>query len=172
MGQKKNLLISSAKSNFYFINPTELYCTNFLIEVTFQKCRKLFNGNQPFAYIQDYSRSKRFLHAIRLQGSDFQGQSEIVDLNLSREQPYYKYNKCYLTLRKVRCIFPMVVVSILLHAEFGLNDHRESVPHFRILLLLDFLTFFLFGFKDSFRRRYNNFTKKKNIFDWFRIFKS
>jgi len=35
MGQKKNLLISSAKSNFYFINPTELYCTNFLIEVTF-----------------------------------------------------------------------------------------------------------------------------------------
>jgi len=27
---------------------------------------------------------------------------------------------------KVGCIFPMVVISILLHAEFGPNDHREE----------------------------------------------
>ena len=26
--------------------------------------------------------------------------------------------------------FPMVVVSILPHAEFGPNDHREDAPHF------------------------------------------
>ena len=28
--------------------------------------------------------------------------------------------------RKVVCVFPMVVVSILHHAEFGPNDHRED----------------------------------------------
>ena len=34
------------------------------------------------------------------------------------------------TLRnKVGC-FPMVVVSILPHAEFGPNDHWEDAPHF------------------------------------------
>ena len=32
---------------------------------------------------------------------------------------------------KVGCVFPMVVVSILPHAEFGQNDHREHTPHFR-----------------------------------------
>ena len=31
---------------------------------------------------------------------------------------------------KVRCVFPMVIVSILPHAEFGSNDHREDAPHF------------------------------------------
>ena len=31
---------------------------------------------------------------------------------------------------KVGCVFPMVVVSILPHAEFGQNDHREDAPHF------------------------------------------
>ena len=31
---------------------------------------------------------------------------------------------------KVGCVFPMVVVSILPHAEFGPNDHREDAPHF------------------------------------------
>jgi len=30
----------------------------------------------------------------------------------------------------VGCVFPMVVVTLLLHAEFGLNDHREEAPHF------------------------------------------
>ena len=30
---------------------------------------------------------------------------------------------------KVGCVFPMVVVTLLLHAEFGLNDHREKAPH-------------------------------------------
>ena len=25
----------------------------------------------------------------------------------------------------------MVVVTLLFHAEFGLNDHREDAPHFR-----------------------------------------
>ena len=31
---------------------------------------------------------------------------------------------------KVGCAFAMVVVSILLHAEFGRNGHWEDVPHF------------------------------------------
>ena len=31
---------------------------------------------------------------------------------------------------KVGCVVPIVVVSILLHAEFGRNDHPEDAPHF------------------------------------------
>ena len=31
---------------------------------------------------------------------------------------------------KVGCVFPMVVVSILPHAEFGPNDHRKDALHF------------------------------------------
>ena len=31
---------------------------------------------------------------------------------------------------KVGCVFPLVVVSILPHADFGRNDHREDAPHF------------------------------------------
>ena len=30
----------------------------------------------------------------------------------------------------VGCVFPMVVVSILPHAEFGPNEHRVDAPHF------------------------------------------
>ena len=37
---------------------------------------------------------------------------------------------------KVGCVFPMVIVSILPHAEFGPNDHRENPPHF-ICVTLD-----------------------------------
>ena len=31
---------------------------------------------------------------------------------------------------KVGCVFLVVVVSMLLHAEIGRNDHRECAPHF------------------------------------------
>ena len=31
---------------------------------------------------------------------------------------------------KVGCVSPMFVVSVLLHAKFGPNDHRENVSHF------------------------------------------
>ena len=31
---------------------------------------------------------------------------------------------------KVGCVFPMVVVSMLFHAEIGRIDHREGAPHF------------------------------------------
>ena len=37
----------------------------------------------------------------------------------------------YLVKNKVECVFPMVIVSMLLHAEFGPNDHREDAPYFR-----------------------------------------
>jgi len=33
---------------------------------------------------------------------------------------------------KVGCVFTMVVVCILPHAEFGLNDQREDAPHFTV----------------------------------------
>ena len=33
-------------------------------------------------------------------------------------------------MSKVGCVFPMVIASILPHAEFGPNDHREDAPHF------------------------------------------
>ena len=34
---------------------------------------------------------------------------------------------------KVGCVFPMVVVSILPHSEFGRNDHWEDAPHFNFM---------------------------------------
>ena len=40
----------------------------------------------------------------------------------------FKINK--LLFDKVEYVFPMVVVSLLSHAEFGLHDHREYVSHF------------------------------------------
>ena len=36
---------------------------------------------------------------------------------------------------KVGCAFPMVIVAILPHAEFGPNDHREAAPLFTISLV-------------------------------------
>jgi len=33
-------------------------------------------------------------------------------------------------VNKVECVFPIVVVSILPHAEFGPIDHHEHAPHF------------------------------------------
>ena len=36
---------------------------------------------------------------------------------------------------KVGCVFPMIVVSILPHAEFGPNNHREYASHFNMQLL-------------------------------------
>ena len=42
---------------------------------------------------------------------------------------------------KVGCVFPMVTVSILLHVEFGRNDHREDAPHFTITISEAFIDF-------------------------------
>ena len=35
------------------------------------------------------------------------------------------------SLSKVECVFTMVIVSILIHAEFWQNDHREDAAHLR-----------------------------------------
>ena len=35
---------------------------------------------------------------------------------------------------KVEYIFPVIIVSILPHAEFEQNDHQEDIPLFRELL--------------------------------------
>ena len=40
------------------------------------------------------------------------------------------YIACKFIVNKVRCVFPMVIVSILTNVEFGLNDHREGAPYF------------------------------------------
>ena len=37
-------------------------------------------------------------------------------------------------LNKVECVFPLVIITILPHAEFGQNDHWEDAP--------DFISFF------------------------------
>ena len=39
-------------------------------------------------------------------------------------------------ITKVGCIFPMFVVSLLPHAEFGKSDHREDAPHFTLNRLI------------------------------------
>jgi len=44
------------------------------------------------------------------------------------------------SISKVGCVFPMVVVSILLHAELGRNDHREGALHF-IFCCFSFFTY-------------------------------
>ena len=38
--------------------------------------------------------------------------------------------KLFLAQSTLGCVFPMVAVCILLHAEFGSNHHREDAPHF------------------------------------------
>ena len=38
---------------------------------------------------------------------------------------------------KAGCVFPMVVVHILPHAEFGPNDYGEDVPHFTVKGLIE-----------------------------------
>ena len=39
---------------------------------------------------------------------------------------------------KLGCVILMVVVSILPHAEFGANEHREDAPHFMMELSTDY----------------------------------
>ena len=34
--------------------------------------------------------------------------------------------------RKVGCVFPMVLVSIMIHAECGLNDHRRRTQIYMV----------------------------------------
>ena len=42
-----------------------------------------------------------------------------------------KYNFIHIYQHtKVGCVYPMVVVSILPHAEFEPNDHQEDAYHF------------------------------------------
>ena len=38
---------------------------------------------------------------------------------------------------KVKCVFPMVVVSLLPHTEFGPNDHRIDASHYNNLIKFD-----------------------------------
>ena len=41
---------------------------------------------------------------------------------------------------RVGCVFLVVIVSILLYAEFGQNDHLEVAPHFiKVYILKSFV---------------------------------
>ena len=42
------------------------------------------------------------------------------------------YILCHFCANKVGCVFPIVVVSILPHTDFGQNGHSEDTPHFII----------------------------------------
>ena len=46
-----------------------------------------------------------------------------------RCSPLYR-NEAKIAPSKVECVFSIVAVSKLPHAEFGRNDHRADVPHF------------------------------------------
>ena len=45
-------------------------------------------------------------------------------------RPKSKSLRLVFNLTKVGCVSPMVVVSIVPHAEFGPNDHMEDAPYF------------------------------------------
>ena len=50
-------------------------------------------------------------------------------------------------LCKVGCVFLVVVVSMLLHAEIGRNDHRECAPHFNVASKLTWFSILFFRHK-------------------------
>ena len=60
--------------------------------------------------------------------------SQIEYLNWADLHLYKHFNSKLDIEGKVGCVFSMVVVSILPHAEFGPNDHQKDAPHFNILL--------------------------------------
>ena len=59
----------------------------------------------------------------------------MIPFNLFSSLKYY-IQLLFFSLYKVRCVFPMVVITMLPYAELGLNDHREAVPHFSYYLLI------------------------------------
>ena len=51
-----------------------------------------------------------------------------MDLNIHLTDTLRNLTSHQMVKSKVGCVFPMVIVSILLHAEFGWNNHREDAP--------------------------------------------
>ena len=49
-----------------------------------------------------------------------------------------KVKVCQEITNKVECVFPIVVDSMLPHAEFGPNDHRKDAPRFTTRNILIF----------------------------------
>ena len=46
-----------------------------------------------------------------------------------KHRDWTRYSRLDLDMSDVGCIFSMSVVSMLPHAEFGQNDHREDATH-------------------------------------------
>ena len=75
-----------------------------------------------------------FLSVAKENCSEYQFQNICRRRQFSQTVSYLAYESYGMILvadTEVGCVFPMVVVSILLRAEFGRNDHREDAPHFR-----------------------------------------
>ena len=88
-------------------------------------------------YLQNFYLSSigKFIHPdvgkdkMKESGSEYKfirGFCERRTFTIKNKSSQTIFNYC----SKVGCVFPMVVVSILPHAEFGPNDHREDASHF------------------------------------------
>ena len=71
----------------------------------------------------------------KVQNSIFWDQSVIIKALISTSSADWIYipSKASLMVSQnctLRCVFPMIAVSILPHAEFGRNDQREDAPLF------------------------------------------
>ena len=69
---------------------------------------------------------------VKLKLKNFHYSDKNLGLQLSSGSSFYS---------NVGCVFPVVTVSILLHVEFGRNDHREDAPHFTITIREAFIYF-------------------------------
>ena len=81
-----------------------------------------------FQWVDDEGRySKNSIYARLIQR-----QKRIIR-NVENEEPLDEGKLCkylnHVWVNKVGCVFLMVRVSILPHAEFGQNDHREDAPY-------------------------------------------
>ena len=58
------------------------------------------------------------------------GFRQIIETGRVFEEIFFKFDLYHRT--KVGCVFSMVVVSLLPHAELGRYDHREGAPYFTL----------------------------------------
>ena len=90
----------------------------------------------------EHEAAKEHAQSVQLKEQNLKQELETVTAKYQElyNSKYYKEQELYneqvgesiknFLSRKVVCVFPMVIISILPHAEFGPNDHREDEPHF------------------------------------------
>ena len=67
-------------------------------------------------------------------------------------------------LYKVGCVFPMVIVTILPHAEFGPNDHQEKHPTLQNHLVVRNCKTIISAFLNKKRHNCEDFYSEQNYF--------